>query len=364
MSGAGPAAAAPPGPVEIVEIGGAGLAELTCARLLAGRGHRVRLPPPGPGTAGSGAAGARPLLLAGPALELLDSLWGPGLLDGTWEVTHRQVRWGDGPPARFAQAGRVVDGAEVAVRMRERLAEHSRDEGPANPPEGPPGWVLTARADRLPSRSTNRAASLGEPFLVSERAAGRRRLLAGTAPLRPGADERTAILGTAEAGWAQLTPLGRGAALVQAMVPGPAGDPVALLARLAAETGLGALLRHPPRSAAAVPAAPLLHPAPATAPAGDAPGRLLVGAGAIRYDPLSGTGTAQALRTGILAAAIIDAAVRGTAAPRALCAHYAARLRAAYVEHQRSCARLYGSAFAGPAWSDELDGARNAVAVG
>ncbi|MEU9271200.1 hypothetical protein AB0E04_38010 [Streptomyces sp. NPDC048251] len=328
-----------------VEIGGAGLAELTCARLLAGRGHRVRLPPPGPGTAGAGATGARPLLLAGPALELLDSLWGPGLLDGAWEVTHRHVRWGDGPPTRFAQASRVVDGAEVAVRMRERLAEHGMDEGRTDPPEGPPGWVVTARA-------------------VPERAAGRRRLLAGTAPLRPGADERTAVLGTAEAGWAQLTPLGRGAALVQAMVPGPAGDPIALLARLATETGLGALLRHSPRSAAAVPAAPLLHPAPATAPAGDAPGRLLLGAGAIRYDPLSGTGTAQALRTGILAAAVIDAAVRGTAAPRALCAHYAARLRAAYVEHQRSCARLYGSAFAGPAWSDELDGARNAVAVG
>ncbi|WP_030203785.1 hypothetical protein [Streptomyces sp. NRRL S-87] len=387
-----------------VEIGGGGLAELTCARLLAGRGHRIRLPPPGPGAAGAvaagagtpgtagqgrtgpGTAGSRPLLLTGPALELLDSLWGPGLLDGTWEVTHRQVRWGDGPPARFAQPGRVVDGVELALRMRERLAEHDTDPGAADPWEGPPCWVVTARADRPPARSSpwgpSRTPTGGEPAGAPvepavpppvrspaaevtpepERVAGRRRLLAGTAPLRVGADERTAVLGTAEGGWAHLTPLGCGAALVQAMVPGPAGDPVALLARLAAETGLGALLRRPPRSATAIPAAPLLHPSPATAPAGDAPGRLLVGAGAIRYDPLSGTGTAQALRTGILAAAVVDAAARGSAPPRALCAHYAARLRAAYAEHQRSCARLYGSAFPGPAWSDELDAARACAA--
>ncbi|MFD8984229.1 hypothetical protein [Streptomyces sp. NPDC059564] len=382
MSGAGRAAAAPSGPVQ---IDGGGLAELTCARLLVGRGHRVRLPPPGPGMAGE-----RPLLLTGPALELLGSLWGPGLLDGAWEVTHRQVRWGDGPPTRFAQPARVVDGADVAVRMRERLAEHGVDARRADLPAGPPGWVVTARADRPPRLSTGRdAAARGErpgppagppvPSPVKapvpsralssapsspERASGRRRLLAGTAPLHPGADERTAVLGTAGTGWAHLTPLGHGAALVQAMVPGPAGDPVALLARLAAETGLGALLRHPPRSAAAIPAAPLLHPAPATPPAGDAPGRLLVGAGAIRYDPLSGTGTAQALRTAILAAAVIDAAARGTAAPRALCAHYTARLRAAYAEHQRSCVRLYGSAFTGLAWSDELDAARALAAPG
>ncbi|MFJ5546191.1 hypothetical protein [Streptomyces sp. NPDC093225] len=378
-----------------VEIGGAGLAELTCARLLAGLGHRVRLPPPGPGTGGQGAAGQgaagpgttgpRPLLLTGPALELLDSLWGPGLLDGTWEVTHRQVRWGEGPPARFTQPGRVVDGVDVALRMRERLAEHDTEPSPADPEEDPPGWVVAARADRSPvGSSTSRTPTDGEPagppaepavpppvpspvpVCAPEpvRVAGRRRLLAGTAPLRAGADERTAVLGTAEGGWAHLTPLGCGAALVQAMVPGPAGDPVALLARLAAETGLGALLRRPPRSAVAVPAAPQLHPSPATAPVGDVPGRLIVGAGAIRYDPLSGTGTAQALRTGILAAAVVDAAARGTAPPSALCAHYAARLRAAYAEHQRTCARLYGSAFPGPAWSDELDAARACAAPG
>lgn len=375
MSGAGRAAAAPSGPVE---IGGAGLAELTCARLLVGRGHRVRLPPPpGPDTAGE-----RPLLLTGPALELLDSLWGPGLLDDAWEVSHRQVRWGGGHrPGSHSPPGSWTGPTWPSACGNGWRSTAWTHEGRIRRWVRPAGWWRPARTGHAAPSTGRDAAARGErpgspagPRVPSralssspsapERASGCRRLLAGTAPLRPGADERTAVLGTAETGWAHLTPLGRGAALVQAMVPGPAGDPVALLARLAAETGLGALLRHPPRSAAAIPAAPLLHPAPATPPAADAPGRLLVGAGAIRYDPLSGTGTAQALRTGILAAAVIDAAARGTAAPGALCAHYTARLRAAYADHQRSCVRLYGSAFPGPAWSDELDAARAASAAG
>ncbi|WP_234441874.1 hypothetical protein, partial [Streptomyces sp. WM6386] len=85
------------------------MAELTCAWLLVGRGHHIRLSAPGPGV------GTRPLLLTGPTLELLRCVWGAGLLDDAWELTHRQVRWGaEARPARFAQAGRVVDGAVLA----------------------------------------------------------------------------------------------------------------------------------------------------------------------------------------------------------------------------------------------------------
>jgi hypothetical protein len=79
-----------------------------------------------------------------------------------------------------------------------------------------------------------------------------------------------------------------------------------------------------------------------------------VGAGAIRYDPLSGTGTAQALRTAVLAAAIIGSASAGTP-PGPLCAHYNARLRTAFHEHLATCARLYPQAFQDPSWQHELN---------
>ncbi|MFD3761467.1 hypothetical protein [Streptomyces sp. NPDC058622] len=310
--------------MSLVAIAGSGLAELTCARLLASRGHRFRLAPE-PATP----AGSRPLLLNRPTLDLLDSLWGGGLLDGTWELGHRHVTWGGGPAERFPQPARVVDGTVLAARMRERL-------GPGHPDGEDPLWTVTAVAPD-----------------AAHRQCGRRELLAGTAQLRPGGDERTARLATTALGWVHLTPLGAGRCLAQAMVPGPAADPAALLARLLDQTGSLSVLLLPPRTAVAVPAAPRLHPAPALPPADGTGGLLTVGAGALRCDPLSGTGTAQALRTGILAAAVIDAAAVGTSAT-ALCAHYAARLHGAFQEHLRSCARLYSPAFPDPAWQDEL----------
>jgi hypothetical protein len=316
----------------VVTITGCGLAELTCAWLLAGRGHRVRQEADAP------AAGARPLLLTGPTLDLLRSLWGDGLLGGAHLLRHRMVSWGPGEPStRFAQPARVVDGAVLADRMRERLAQA------VTVSTDPARWVVTARAPDDPG---------------GQRQLGRRRLLAGTALLRPGVDERTALLGTTALGWLQLTPLGRGDCLVQAMVPGPAEDAAGLLARLLAESELGCVLRRAPDTAVAVPAAPRLHRTPASPPGEPSPtGRLTVGAGAIRYDPLSGTGTAQALRTAVLAAAVIDAEAVGTPAT-ALCAHYTVRLHTAFVQHLRACSELYGTAFTSALWADELDTAR------
>ncbi|MEV6974048.1 hypothetical protein [Kitasatospora sp. NPDC093806] len=323
-----------------VTIAGSGLAELTCARLLAERGHRIRLGPPAGSDPG---AGSRPLLLTGPTLDLLRSLWGDGLVDDAPRLTHRQVRWGrHARPARFAQPARVVDGVALARRMRARL-------GPLPAPAGPTRWTVTARPD--PGTP---------PTGDGPRQAGRRRLLTGTTSLRPGQDPRTALLDTTALAWLQLTPLGTEECLVQAMVPGPAAEPAALLHRVLADSALGGAVGRAPRTATAIPAAPRLHPAPAIAPTDRHPyGRLIVGAGAIRYDPLSGTGTAQALRTAILAAAVIDADATGTPA-EALCAHVTRRLRAAYAEHLRTCAGLYGAAFTAPAWQDELDAARRA----
>ena len=392
-------------PAVAVAVTGSGLAELTCARLLAGRGHRVWLGP----EPGAAATGPRPLLLNQPTLELLRSLWGAELLEGTWELDWREVAWGDTTAVRFPQPARVVDGALLATRMRARLRspDRRRDEtadpwldetaGPARDATADPwldetadpardeitdpardvtadpwldetaGPARDATADPWldetagPARDATADPGYGgtvwrvtaEPPDDAHHTYGRRVLLAGTVPLARGRDERTARLATARLGWVHLTPLGGGRCRTQALGPGPADDPAALLARLLDESGLSGLLRHPPRTAVVVPASPRLHPAPARPPSGGAGGVLTVGAGALRCDPLSGTGTAQALRTGILAAAVIDAAAGGTPADT-LCAHYAARLRAALGEHLRSCARLYGAAFRGEAWQDEF----------
>ncbi|MGI5372716.1 hypothetical protein ACQEV2_00280 [Streptomyces sp. CA-251387] len=140
---------------------------------------------------------SRPLLLTEPAIELLGSLWGEELLDGSQPLSYRQVRWGTGArPMRFAQPARAVDGAQLTTRMRERLATRDR-------PTDTPAWTVTA------------AAVGGE---AEYRQARRRRLLAGTAPPRREHDGTTAWLDCTELGWLHLTPLGHSDCLAQAMV--------------------------------------------------------------------------------------------------------------------------------------------------
>ncbi|WP_030759669.1 MULTISPECIES: hypothetical protein [unclassified Streptomyces] len=322
-----------------VEIAGSGLAEVTCAWLLAARGHRVRLRP-------RPDQGRRPLLLDASTQALLHSLWGiadPADLDlVTHALTHRRARWGAAPAApRRGQPAVVVDGVQLAARLLDRLAAHHPDAVAERPGGGGvPHWTVTA-------------ASHPE----DQWTAGRRRLLAGEAALAPGQDDTTARLACTELAWLHLTPLGDGSALLQAMVPGPAAHPEDLLGRLLAASALAPRLPRAPASVVALPAAPRLHRTPATAPTPRTPGRLLVGAGAIRYDPLSGTGTAQALRTAVLATAVVDAAAAGTS-PQALCDHYAARLRTAFRAHLDTCARLYPQAFPSPAWHHEIDACR------
>ncbi|MFF2788865.1 hypothetical protein ACFVT6_19190 [Streptomyces sp. NPDC058049] len=322
-----------------VEIAGSGLAEVTCAWLLAARGHRVRLRPRPDG-------GRRPLLLGESTLALLHCLWGIagpaelGLV--THELTHRRACWGAGPAApRIGAPAVVLDGAQLAARLLDRLAAHHPEAVAGEPGGGGvPQWTVTA-ASHPDDRWT----------------AGRRRLLAGEAALAPGQDDTTARLACTELAWLHLTPLGDGSALLQAMIPGPAAHPENLLGRLLAESALAPRLLRAPAAAVSLPAAPRLHRTPATAPTPHTPGRLLVGAGAIRYDPLSGTGTAQALRTAVLATAVIHAAATGTS-PQALCAHYAGRLRTAFRAHLATCARLYPQAFPSPAWHHEIDACR------
>ncbi|MEU1818869.1 hypothetical protein ABZ543_27330 [Streptomyces roseifaciens] len=380
-----------------VAVAGSGLAELTCAWLLAARGHPVRLRP-------RPAGGPRPLLLGDDTLALLHALWGTEAADGptgdSHRLTHRHARWTPdrdaGPP--LPQPAAVVDGARLARRLLARLADRYPDAVSDEPARvGPPGRLarpqsmgmagvvrpgtrvppvqpdtpVSPDAQGPPVRHDTPVPPVPSDVAVPQwtvtatpparegayRTAGRRHLLAGEAPCAAGQDDTTSRLERTDDAWLHLTPLGDGNALLQAMVPGPVEHPARHLARLLVRSPLAARLAQPPATAVALPAAPRLHRAPAAPPSGRAPGLLLVGAGAIRYDPLSGTGTAQALRTAVLAAAVIDSAAAGTPADR-LCAHYTARLRTAFRDHLATCARLYPQAFASPAWQHELDACR------
>ncbi|MFF3335597.1 NAD(P)/FAD-dependent oxidoreductase [Streptomyces sp. NPDC002888] len=330
-----------------IEITGTGLAELACARLLLARGHRARVRLRAP------EAAPRPLLLNAPTLELLRSLWGREPLADCHRLTYREVCWGPegtGALRRLPQPAVVVDGGRLAQRLLDRLAARYPDA--LGDVTGAEAMAAEPAFGEAPAVRRWTVTAVG--WSSGHRTAGRRHLLAGEAPLAAGQDERTARLVCTDLAWLHLTPLGGGRALLQAMVPGPVARPAELLARLLTQSALAPVLEHAPRTAVALPAAPRLHSSPAV------PGRLLVGAGAIRYDPLSGTGTAQALRTAFLAADTLHAAAGG-APQRPLLTHYATRLRTAFHDHLATCARLYPQAFTSPAWRHEIDACGVAV---
>ncbi|MEH6374220.1 hypothetical protein V7793_07755, partial [Streptomyces sp. KLMMK] len=212
-----------------VAIAGSGLAELTCAWLLAARGHPVRLRP-------RPAGGPRPLLLGDDTLALLHALWGTEAADGpaadSHRLTHRHARWtpdrDSGPP--LPQPAAVVDGARLARRLLARLADRYPDAVPVLPVPSDaavPQWTVTAAP---PARES------------VYRTAGRRHLLAGEAPCVAVQDDTTARLERTDDAWLHLTPLGDGNALLQAMVPGPVEHPARHLARLLARSPLAARL--------------------------------------------------------------------------------------------------------------------------
>ena len=319
-----------------VRIAGRGLAALTCALLVARQGRAVRI-------YGAEPTGARPLVLPHAAVELLGEVWGAeaGLLDAGWPVRCRRVRWGAAAPEQVIAPGVTLDGTALNQRLAAHLsgnhAAQIRFENGVSSSDGPVAtegnWLVTA----VPPPDAAR-------FVT----AGRRRMITTEAPLAPTADPHTCSMATGRQAWAFLAPIGSRRALVQAMVPGPVHDPVRLLGHLLHETGLGAQLAGSPATATVVPAAPQLLAPPC------GPGWLAVGAAAVQFDPLSGSGAAQAVRTAILAAAAIEAIERGDSAQRVR-EHYAARLRVAYTDHLRRCLSLYRSAFPGAPWQDELD---------
>jgi flavin-dependent dehydrogenase len=78
---------------------------------------------------------------------------------------------------------------------------------------------------------------------------------------------------------------------------------------------------------------------------------LRIGSAAVRFDPLCGDGTAQSIRTGILAAAAVAASSDFGQAP---ILHYERRLAEAFARHLEGCSSFYRNAGFGETWREEV----------
>ena len=145
-------------------------------------------------------------------------------------------------------------------------------------------------------------------------------------------------------GWFFWSPISRQEGFLQLVLPQTHEHAFPLCKELLKRTQL-LLDRITPDGliAGPLPCAAALH----TQPAGT--NWIATGNSALRWDPVSGNGTATSLRSAILACAALRSAA-GTMQPWPYFQHYCARLRMAFREHAQACSAFYGSAGLSAGW--------------
>jgi hypothetical protein len=88
-------------------------------------------------------------------------------------------------------------------------------------------------------------------------------------------------------------------------------------------------------------------------------GKIRVGDAAVSFDPVCGDGTGNAVRSAILAAAVINAVTDGLSWEEGI-GYYNWRLQRAFLGHAKLCEGFYRSEFPASVWSDEMERASRA----
>jgi 2-polyprenyl-6-methoxyphenol hydroxylase-like FAD-dependent oxidoreductase len=310
---------------------GAGAAGLSCARLLLLRGWQVDLVAPAAAITG-------PVVVLNPAaLELLRSMWGldAAQLRGAHPLARRLVAWEAGvPPASLDQPALALPLDALTQELDARLD----------------GAGLRRLRQDEPAGERRLVDARGRLGMADARRAGSRVALSTRVRLATHAPEDRCTLESVSGGWLFLVPLGGGAGMLQAVVPGcPDGEAATRLQDLCGGSRLVA-----PLIDAADPRVRMQPAMPACSADAARPQRIAIGDAALALDPVSGGGLASGLRGAALAAAVLDDAAAGGDLQEGL-QHYALRLAYAAHRHLAQCLDLYRSVPATAAWQHDID---------
>jgi hypothetical protein len=301
-----------------VLIRGDGVAGRCCAHLLSRAGLTVIVE-----------AASRPrlpaIMLGEPAQKLIGDIFGSHRpFEGLPRIKRRIVAWvANAEPAAVEHSAVVISEEALLERLGPLPAASRADSAE---------WTIYA-AKPLPT----------ETF---ERCFGSRVASAVPVELERKAEPEACWMESLVGGWLFLIAVGPRTGWLLA-----AGDrPEELLRRSHVVSARIAAVHSP---AARFPASPRIA-APIT---GD--GWLACGTAAMAFDPICGDGAAHAVREGILASAVIKAAVRGGDVAR-LMAHYENRLTAGFLRHLMHCVEYY-AAVRGDWWERETAAAREGI---
>jgi hypothetical protein len=301
-----------------VQIRGDGVAGRCCAHLLAGDGfgarvesaERTRLPV---------------ILLSEPAQGLISDVFGTETaFQGLPRIRKRVVAWGGARPVAVAHSAVVISEEQLLGRL---VGGYSYGR------TADPTWTAYA-VPPLPRQ-------------VVARRFGTRNAVAMAVRLKAEAEREACWMEALPEGWLFLVTIAPGSGWLLACGTEPAklAESSSLVRAQIDSVGVGT------REFAASPriASPL------------AEGNWLAcGTAAIGFDPICGDGTAHAVREGILAAAVIKAAIRGGDAA-ALIDHYRNRLLAGFLRHLLHCVEYYSAGPGGGWWEGECDAARRGI---
>lgn len=294
-----------------VLIGGGGVSAATAAYLLAGAGFELM------GSAHPTGSSAPVVMLSAAALGLLRDVFGRAeLFADRPPILRRIVAWGGGEPVAVPHTAVVVSGSDLAAALPMPAASCVKA----------PDFTLHA-APPFPVGTLHRF--------------GERTAMAAEVVLARGADAHACHVEAISSGWLFLIPRGDQRAWLLAVGGAPdafLGDSRLVAAQIDTVGPVVARFETAPRMLDAL--------------AGD--GWLACGTQAIAFDPICGDGTAQAVREGILAAAVF-AALRDGGDSSALLGHYRALLLAAMRRHLQISLPFYRSGGSSPWWRAQAE---------
>ncbi|MGA7238764.1 MAG: hypothetical protein WBY44_23990 [Bryobacteraceae bacterium] len=301
-----------------VLIRGDGVSARCCSHLLTRAGLTVTVE-------STGRARLPAIMLGEPAQKLIADIFGlHSPFEGLPRVERRIAAWGANADPATVDHSAVVISEEELLDLLGPL--------PVSSGSGPAQWTIYA-ARPLPAEA-------------SERSFGSRFASALPVELKDDAEAEACWMESLAGGWLFLIAVAPRHGWLLAT-----GDrPEELLrcgrvvsARIAAVASPGARFPASPRMAAPI--------------AGNR--WLACGTAAMAFDPICGDGTAHAVREGILASAVIKAALRGGDVAR-LMAHYNNRLTAGFLRHLVHCVEYY-AAVRGEWWEKETAAAKEGI---
>lgn len=283
---------------------------------------------------GDCAGSSPPLVLEESTVALLvDLCEGNEIFRDAHQLRRRVVCWGEEEPRLIDQPALSIRGDQLRKGLSQLVLSRVAGSHQAKMGQESDWTVFTSDHSEEDSR---------------RKRFGRRVTLITEVEVCRGTDLATCWIESNSGGWVFFAPISSNRATLQATVP---VRPESL------EDSLNDILagtRHIRRMAG-----DRVHPVDVTisspaicTPCGE-DGRLAAGRAAMCLDPLCGDGTGQALRTGLLAAAVITGVVEGGQCD-ALVKHFNQRLGMTFSVHLIACAEFYRYDIFSQSWNEEI----------